>query len=415
MRSILHCDLNNFYASVASLDRPELREVPMAVGGEESLRHGIVLAKNEPAKRFGIQTGETLFQARQKCPWLVVVPPEGPKYMAYSGYVREIYTRYTDQVEPFGIDECYLDVTGSSGLFGGGATIADRLRDEVRRELGLTISVGVSFNRCFAKLGSDLKKPDGTTVISEEGFRDIVWPLPVSNLLGVGRQTTRKLEGRGIFTIGDIAQSGQIFMERMLGKNGLQLWRAAMGQDSDRVLRQGGGQPPKSIGRSATCARDLIDPADVSAVLRELSDKVGRQLRREGMRAGGITISVKDSAFNYAEYADRLKIATDSARIIADAAFLMFVRRHRWQLPVRAIGVRAGALIPQSEPEQLSLYEDRARQHRIELLEREVDLLWQRYGDGCVISAARLLPTPATARLSVDSSLPAFARAEGPL
>ena len=413
MRSILHCDLNNFYASVATLTRPELREVPMVVGGDESMRHGVVLAKNEPAKRLGIQTGEPLFQARRKYPRLVVVPPEAPKYIAYSGYVREIYARYTDQVEPFGIDECYLDVTGSRGLFGGGAAIADALRDEVRRELGLTISVGVSFNRCFAKLGSDLKKPDGTTVISYEQFPDIVWPLPANCLLGVGRQTARKLEGRGIFTIGDIAHSGLPFMERLLGKNGRHLWRAAMGLDSDRVLRIGEGEPPKSIGRSATCARDLTEEGEVAAVLRELSDKVGRQLRREGMRAGGITVSVKDNTFAYTEYSTQLKAATHSSRIIADAALLLFTQRHRWQQPLRAVGVRAGGLIPLHEPEQLSFYEDGWRRYRIAHLEQEVDNLWARYGEGCIRPAARMLSSPISARFSAEVALPAFTKIDG--
>ena len=204
-RSILHCDLNNFYVSVACRDNPELRGKAVAVGGSTAERHGIILAKSEEAKKIGIQTGEPLWQARQKCPTLIIVPPEFKRYTYFSQEVRRIYERYTDLVEPFGIDECWLDVTGSHRLFGDGKTIADRLRSEIKNELGLTISVGVSFNKIFAKLGSDLKKPDATNIIPKESFRDVVWPMEVEALLGVGRATSKKLHSLAVFTVGDLA------------------------------------------------------------------------------------------------------------------------------------------------------------------------------------------------------------------
>ena len=415
MRTILHCDLNNFYASVATLDRPELAGIPMVVGGSESLRRGIVLAKNERAKPFGIQTGEPLFQARQKCPGLTVVPPQGEKYVEMSGYVREIYARYTDQVEPFGIDECWLDVTGSARLFGDGVAIADELRRTVKSELGLTISVGVSFNKCFAKLGSDLKKPDGTTLIDYDHFTGIVWPLPAGELFGVGRKTAQKLAGRGIFTIGDIAESGCPFMERLLGKNGFSLWLSAMGLENAPVHRENEVDPIKSIGQSATCARDLVDVGEVEEVLRELSERVAARLRKKGFRAGTVTVSVKDNAFAYQEYSETLALSTESARLLGDAAISLFAERHKWDNPLRALGVRATYLVPADLPEQLCLYGEGNRIRRLEELERKVDDLCGKYGKGFVRPAARLIPTSATARFDGSTALPAFTKIDSAL
>ena len=183
---ILHSDMNNFYASVEILYDPALRDKPVAVAGDEEARHGIVLAKNDIAKRLGIHTGQVLWEARQQCPELVCVPAHYERYLAFSAQAREIYTSYTDQVESFGLDECWLDVTGSVGLFGDGPTIANDIRGRIRRELGLTVSVGVSFNKVFAKLGSDMKKPDAITVITPENYRERAWSLPVSDLLYVG-------------------------------------------------------------------------------------------------------------------------------------------------------------------------------------------------------------------------------------
>ncbi len=260
---ILHSDMNNFYASVEILYDPTLRDKPVAVAGDEEARHGIVLAKNDIAKRFGIRTGQVLWEARQQCPGLVCVPAHYERYLAFSAQARDIYTSYTDQVESFGLDECWLDVTGSVGLFGEGPAIADDIRGRMKRELGLTVSIGVSFNKVFAKLGSDMKKPDATTVITPENYRDKAWSLPVSDLLYVGPATTRKLNQYGITTIGELAQANPDLLYWLLGKNGIMLHQFANGQDHSGVRRYYAVPPMKSIGNSTTAPRDLVSESSV--------------------------------------------------------------------------------------------------------------------------------------------------------
>lgn len=249
-RVILHSDLNNFYASVECLDNTTLRGKPVAVCGDPELRHGIVLAKSYEAKAFGVATGQAIWEAKQRCPDLMVVPPRYDRYIELSQSVRALYVQYTDQVEPFGLDESWLDVGGSVGLFGDGKHIADEIRLRVRHEIGLTVSVGVSFNKVFAKLGSDLKKPDATTVISRENFRELAWSQPVSDLLYVGPATTKKLGRYGIRTIGDLARTDPAFPHAILGKVGVMLWRFANGLDSSGVATYYAMPPIKSIGNS---------------------------------------------------------------------------------------------------------------------------------------------------------------------
>ena len=251
-RTILHCDCNGFFASVECVHRPELKEVPMAVCGDPENRHGIILAKNELAKQYGVTTAETIWQAKRKCPQLVLVAPHHDEYAHYSRLVNEIYQQYTDRVEPFGIDESWLDVTGCEELFGDGVTIAETLRRRVREEIGLTISVGVSFNKIFAKLGSDYKKPDATTVITRENFRQIVWPLPVGSLLYVGRAAQESLRRIGVTTIGELAQAEQKNLQLALGKLGEQLWVYANGMDESPVHRTDEKREVKSVGNGMT-------------------------------------------------------------------------------------------------------------------------------------------------------------------
>lgn len=258
-RVILHADLNKFYASVECLHRPELRDKSVVVGGDPTLRHGIVLAKNYPAKKFGIKTGEVLWQAHKKCPNLIAVPPNYSLYHRFSRMAREIYLDYTDQIEPFGIDEAWLDVTDSVGLYGDGQKIADEIRKRIKFQMGITASVGVSFNKIFAKLGSDMKKPDATTVITPENFRQLVWPLPAADLLYVGRATEAKLKRYMIRTIGDIANTSSYFLHFLLGKWGDVLWSFANGEDNSPVAPFWDEGIIKSIGNSTTTPRDLIN------------------------------------------------------------------------------------------------------------------------------------------------------------
>lgn len=272
-RVIFHCDLNSFYASVELLSHPELRHLPVAVCGDPESRHGIILAKNEPAKRFGVKTAETIWQARKKCPDLVLLPAHHDRYREYSRRVNELYQEYTDLVEPFGIDESWLDVTGTLHLFGGeAAALADRLRERMRGELGLTISVGVSFNKVFAKLGSDYKKPDATTCITPENFRDIVWPLPVTDLLFVGRAAGRTLEKFGVRTIGELARFDREALYQLLGRPGAQLHDYANGLDRAPVAPAGEHVPPKSVGNGLTFPKNLQGREEIASGIAMLSD-----------------------------------------------------------------------------------------------------------------------------------------------
>ena len=292
---ILHSDMNNFYASVEILYDPMLRDKPVAVAGDEEARHGIVLAKNDIAKRFGIRTGQVLWEARQQCPGLVCVPAHYERYLAFSAQARGIYTSYTDQVEPFGLDECWLDVTGSVGLFGEGPAIADDIRGRMKRELGLTVSIGVSFNKVFAKLGSDMKKPDATTVITPENYRDKAWRLPVSDLLYVGPATTRKLNQYGITTIGELAQANMDLLYWLLGKNGVMLHQFANGQDHSGVRRYYAVPLMKSVGNSTTAPRDLVSEDDVKITLMALCESVGARLREQNCLCSTVSVGIRDN------------------------------------------------------------------------------------------------------------------------
>ena len=320
-RVILHCDLNCFFASVELLSHPDLRDIPTAVCGDPASRHGIILAKNEPAKRLGIQTAETIWQAKKKCPGLVLLPPHHGLYREYSRRVNAIYEQYTDLVEPFGIDESWLDITGSMHLFGGDPkAIANTLRRRLRQELGLTISVGVSFNKVFAKLGSDYKKPDATTVISRENWQDIVWPLPVGDLLFVGRAAGRVLHQYGVETIGQLAACSPQMLETLLGKLGLQLHEYANGLDGSPVRPAGQQEPVKSVGNGTTFPKNLTRWEEVQRGLAVLSDSVAMRLRQQGLYCGGVSVSLRNAQFRTVSRQMRLPAPTHLMKDIWQSA-----------------------------------------------------------------------------------------------
>ena len=314
MRTILHSDLNNFYASVELLKRPELKGSPVAVCGSVENRHGIVLAKNMIAKGAGVKTGETIWQAERKCPGLVRLPVDFPSYHRVSARVRQIYQRYTDRVEPFGIDECWLDVTESVRLFGGGKAIAEEIRAAVKAEIGVTVSVGVSWNKIFAKLGSDMKKPDAVTCITPENYRSTVWPLPVGELLYVGKSTLQKLNRFGIRTIGELARADRAFLTAKLGKWGTMLAVYANGEDESPVARVDEQREIKSIGNSLTNYRDLVDNDDVYPLLLLLSESVAARLRESGVgKARTVHVSATDNKLKRYAKQGRLSEPTRSA------------------------------------------------------------------------------------------------------
>lgn len=390
-RTILHVDLNNFYASVECLYNPAIRNKPVAVCGDVEARHGIVLAKNYPAKALGIKTGEAIWQAKQKARDLVIVPPDFRRYLRFSRLARGIYADYTDQIEPFGIDEAWLDVTGSTLLFGSGETIANDIRRRIREELGLTVSVGVSYNKIFAKLGSDLRKPDATTVISRANYRDVVWPLPVGELLYVGRSTGNKLRSRAIYTIGDIARRDPADLRRLLGVWGETLYVFANGLDPSDVRKSGEETVIKSIGNSTTAPRDLLDAEDVRMVVYVLAESVAARLREQGLKCTGVSIYLRDNQLSSFERQRKLSQPTYLSGNIAEQAMQILAQNYAWQRPIRSVGVRGFGLVTADQHVQLDLFgEDKIKMERLEFT---VDSLRRRFGHG-IIGRASLLKDP---------------------
>ena len=391
-RVILHCDLNSFYASVELLDHPELRDRPVAVCGDPNSRHGIILAKNEPAKRYKVQTAETIWQARRKCPELVLLPAHHWKYRDYSRRVNAVYERYTDLVEPFGIDESWLDVTNSLHLFGGDAkALADTLRERIKREFGLTISVGVSFNRAFAKLGSDYKKPDGTTAFSRENFKQRVWTLPANTLLYVGKRASDRLNRLGVRTIGELAACDSAFIHSILGKNGDLLLRYARGEDDEPVRSFYAEREVKSVGNSMTFAHNLLGADECRMGITALCDNVGRRLRKRGMVCQTVQLGIRDPEFHNRSRQVTLEQPTNSTRTLIDLSMQLLLGHWPMDKPVRLLSVTAANLLPENQScEQLSLFdaaEDIQKRDRQHKLDQTVDALRQKFGDQSVVFA----------------------------
>ena len=386
-RIILHCDCNCFYASCELLSRPELRQLPVAVCGDPTERHGIILAKNEPAKRCGVKTAETIYKARQKCPGLILLPPHHQLYDEYSKKINAVYSEYTDLVEPFGIDESWLDVTGSLHLFGGEAkALADTLRNRIRQEFGLTISVGVSFNKVFAKLGSDYKKPDATTVISRENWRKIVTPLPVGDLLFVGRSAQDLLGRYGVRTIGDLGKCSEEMLETLMGKMGLQLYRYANGLDNSPVRGEKDREPIKSVGNSTTFRRDLTRWDEVQSGISLLSDSMAMRLRRHGLYCGGVQVGIKNSRFQVFSRQTTLDHSTHLMREINDTALRLIKELWKVPDPIRLLSVTALHLTEEAQSfRQLDLLgTDEKTQEKQEAVESAMDALRRKFGRGVI-------------------------------
>ena len=387
-RVILHCDLNCFFASVELLRYPALRDVPVAVCGDPESRHGIVLAKNEAAKQLGVKTAETIWQARQKAPHLITLPPHHGLYREYIRKVNTIYGQYTDLVEPFGIDESWLDITNSMHLFGGdGKAIADQLRERLREELGLTISVGVSFNKIFAKLGSDYRKPDATTVIDRGNWQAIVWPLPVGDLLGVGRSTQKLLRQYGVETIGQLAAFPRQTLETLLGKHGTQLHDYANGLENSPVRPQHEAEPVKSVGNGTTFPQNLTRWEEVRSGLAVLSDSVAGRLRRQGLYCGGVALTIRNAQFRQFSRQVRLDAPTHLQKDIYQTALAL--ARQSWHAPdpIRALTVTALYLTDSADSfQQLDLLDGAAaqREEKQERLEQAMDAIRGKYGKGAI-------------------------------
>ena len=387
-KSILHCDMNNFYASVECVLNPKLVSSPIAVCGSKEERHGIVLAKNYLAKDFGVKTGDTIWQAKNKCPNIIIIDnPHFDMYSYYSKRAIDIYKKYTDKIESMGLDECWLDVTNSIKLFGKPVDIANTLRETIKSELGLTISVGVSFNKTFAKLGSDLKKPDATTVISKNNYKDIVWPLPISDLLFVGRKTKQLLNKNYIYTIGDIANSKPERLKKLLGKNGITLYNEANGLDDDEVKNVDYIDTVKSISHGITTVNDLTNNDEVWTIILELTQEISFKLRKQNLRAGGVSVNIRNNELQFEQFQMKFLSSEESAINIAKYAFSLFKNRYSWDKPIRTVTVSAIYLSDNSSPEELTILEDNNFKEKIEKVERCAQDINIKYGQELVKNA----------------------------
>jgi DNA polymerase-4 len=388
-RIILHSDLNNFYASVECFYNPEIRNCPVAVCGSQSTRHGIVLAKNRIAKEYGVKAGDAVWEARSKCPGLVVVRPNYMQYLRFSILVRKIYENYTNLIEAFGIDENWLDVTESIRLFGSGEKIADELRKRIRYELGITASVGMSFNKVFAKLGSDMKKPDATTVISQENYRERIWGLPAGDMLYVGPSTRKKLADIGISTIGELACAPPRFLERHLGQWGRTLWIFANGYDETPVTRIDFQPGIKGVGNSLTTPRDLRSGNDVKILTYVLADSVAERLRRHHLKGRTVQIYIRSDDLTFIDRQGKLPHYSHTSSEIAEKALEIFAASWDWSKTIRTLGVRVTDVVMENECGQLSFFDDEKSLRR-EQLESSIDGIRSRFGHYSVQRAVLL-------------------------
>ncbi len=386
-RVIYHIDCNGFYAACECMDHPEWAEVPLAVAGNPEDRCGIILAKNERAKAYGVKTAETIYQALKKCPDLLLVPPHHDRYAEISCRVKTIFAEYTDQVESFGLDEAWLDVTGSLRYFRSTpAQLANTIRERVKHEIGVTVSVGVSFNKVFAKLASDLKKPDATTLITRENFRRRVWPLPADTLLFVGHNAAEHLRRYGIRTIGDLAQSDPAFLEKAMGKGGENLWACANGNDDSPVRRIGEHEPAKSIGNGMTFRRDLVGWDELKAGIIALSDEVAARLRQEHQRCRAVQVSIRTPQMKLLTRQCQLFVPTRLQKELVDVCMQMLYEHWCETAPVRALTVTAQHLIPEeTSQEQIRLMDaSDSQRSRLEGMEKAMQHLRGKYGTGCI-------------------------------
>ena len=383
-RTILHSDVNCFYASVEHLHHPELEGKPIAVGGDPESRHGIILTADYIAKKHGVKTGMALWQAKQVCPELTFIAPRMDLYLRFSRMAHEIYGDYTDLQEPYGIDESWLDVSASASVKGDGEKIAKEISNRMKKELGITVSIGISYNKIFAKLGSDYKKPDAITTMYENEFQTKAWDLPVSDLLYVGRSTHQKLARFGIKSIGDLARTDEKMLNLQLGKMGSILWAFANGYDDSPVKIENTHAPIKSVGNSTTTPRDLLTDEDVKIVLYMLSESVASRLRKNGFRCRVVEISVRDNELYTFTRQHKIMNATNITGEIAEEAYRIFKENYTWHKPIRSIGVRGADLVTDDYWEQIDLFCSMEKREKLMKMDGAIDELRGRFGYFCV-------------------------------
>ena len=384
-RVILHSDANSFYASVECLHRPDVRNGPLSVCGDPEMRHGIVLASNQQAKKQGVKTGMAVWQAKQKCPGLVVVPPDYALYKHFSHMLREIYECYSDRVESFGLDECWLDLSNPDFSIADGEQKAHEIRLRVKNELGITVSVGVSNNKIFAKLGSDMKKPDAVSVISPDRFQELIWHLPASDLLYIGPKTTQKLRSCGILSIGDLANAPPDMLKSRLGKNGLLLQGYANGWDRSPVKPTTLEEAIGSIGNSITPPHDIKTVDDARCIYYLLAESVGTRLRESNLESKCISISIRTTELLSYSCQRTLRMTTNLTSEIASIACQLFTERYIYHLPLRSVGLNCSALSMEGAPVQLDLFVNQLQRDKIHQLDCAVDSIKQRYGNQVIV------------------------------
>lgn len=381
MAVILHCDLNNFYASAECVLNPALKNFAVAVAGSPRHRHGVVLAKNEIAKKYGVKTGDTVWQAQQKCPNIICLPPQFKKYKEFSKQVIEIYSRFTDKIESFGPDECWLDVTHSTKLFGTGKQIADKLREIVYKETGLTISVGVSFNKYFAKLGSDLKKPNATTEITPENFKQLIYPLPADNLIFIGKKTYKKLNKLNIFSIGDLANASPQLLKQHFGIIGPRMQAVASGQDNSEIIDLKHNSEQKSVGNGLTALRNLTKREEILSTVLVLAEKIAYRMRELGVCGKTVHLSLKDSNLYTTGHSLTKNISTNSPQEIAKHAMEIFDTFWGEQtICIRAVRVAVSNLHSTTQKaQQILLFEDKNHE-KLKKFNNACDKIRKKYG-----------------------------------
>lgn len=402
-RAILHSDANCFYASCETVLNPDLRGKAVAVCGSSEERHGIVLAKSEKAKHAGIKTGMTNSEAMRLCPDLIIVPPRFEYYAKFSEFLHKIYERYTDLIEPYGLDECWLDVSDS---IKSPLEIAEEIRQAVKDELGLTVSIGVSFNKVFAKLGSDLKKPDAISLISEDNFKEKIYHLPCSDLLYCGRHTTEKLESYGITTIGQLASVPKDFIEGKLGKNGVMLWEFANGLDTSSVSHMDYKAQAKSIGHGITCIKNLENNEEAKRVIIALSQDVGYKLRKSGLCARGVSLTVKNELLVSNTYQSRVENPFWDELSLANEVYKLLLKNYSWAFNIRAISVTAIDLVPIDTPMQASVFFDSDKEEKKKRLFKAIDDVNNTYGKGVLKPATVLNENKMPKQKNVEITLP---------
>lgn len=385
-RIIIHSDMNSCYASVECSLNPELRGKPVAVGGSAEHRHGIILAKSEEAKRLGVKTGEALWQAKRKCHDLIIIEPHFEEYIKYSRLAHDIYARYTDEIEPMGLDEVWCDITGSILAFGSKEQICEEIRTAFKEELGVTVSIGISFNKIFAKLGSDLAGRDEIYEISKDDFREKIWHLPVTAIMGVGRSIGEKLRRYGVKTIGELAESDPDWLKLLFGVNGEELWKYANGLDNSRVMPDGYRQPIKSVGHGVTCSEDLLNENEVWKVFLSLSQNVSKQLKKNSLEATAVQIAVRDTQLITKQFQGSTEFATQSAKELSEAAMKLFKENYGWGNNVRALTVRAINLQKEGTPFQMDILSDFSNHEKQKIIDDTVLALRERFGTDAIFN-----------------------------